>query len=74
MQLAFDWTALYGHGFSFAVSDTVLLRGRTWPEITRKTLDKFSLVAVADSPNRMVLTTLPDNAACGERLSLVRKG
>ncbi len=60
LELVFDWSALYAHGFSHAADDTILLQGRTWPEIVRFTLDKFSLVAVADGPQRIQLTTLPN--------------
>lgn len=59
IELVFDWSSLYSHGFSHAAFDTVLLRGRKWPEVVRFTLDKFALVAVADGPGRIRLTTLP---------------
>jgi hypothetical protein len=60
LELLFDWSALYAHGFSHSADDTILLQGRTWSEIVRFTLDKFSLVAVADGPQRIQLTTLPN--------------
>jgi hypothetical protein len=59
LRMMFDWPSLYAHGFSFAASDTILVRGRTLSEIVRRTLEKHSLVAVIDNPQRIVLTTLP---------------
>jgi hypothetical protein len=59
IELDFDWSSLYAHGFSHAAYDTILLRGRNWSETVRYTLDKFALVAVADGPSRIRLTTLP---------------
>jgi hypothetical protein len=60
LELLFDWSALYAHGFSHSADDTILLQGRTWSEIVRFSLDKFSLVAVVDGPQRIQLTTLPN--------------
>jgi hypothetical protein len=59
LQLLMDWPVLYEHGFSHAYQGSTLIKGRTWPAIARRTLDRFNLVAVLDGPNRVVLTTLP---------------
>ncbi len=33
LELVFDWSALYAHGFSHSADDTILLRGRAWPRL-----------------------------------------
>jgi hypothetical protein len=59
LKLLFDWESLFSHGFSHARTATSLLRGRTWPEIAKWGMDEFSLVAVVDGADHLVLTTLP---------------
>ncbi len=59
LKLMFDWKSLSSHGLSHAKSATSLLRGRNWSEIAKWGLDEFSLVAVADGMDQVVITTLP---------------
>jgi hypothetical protein len=59
MKLVFDWESLFSHGFSHSKAATSLIRGRTWPEISKWGLDEFSLVAAIDGDSHIVLTTLP---------------
>jgi hypothetical protein len=54
-----DWESLFSHGFAHSRVATSLLRGRTWPEIAKWGMDEFSLVAVVDGADHIVLTTLP---------------
>jgi hypothetical protein len=58
LRLLFDWESLYAHGFSHASTSTSLLRGRTLPQIMKRTLDRHRLVAILDSDNTIVVTTL----------------
>ena len=59
LKLIFDWDALFSHGFSHSKAATSLLRWRSWPEIAKWGLDEFSLVAVVDGVDQVVLTILP---------------
>jgi hypothetical protein len=58
LELVMDWPSLQSHGFSHAASSLSLFRNRTWPQIAKRTMDQFDLVAVVDGPKRLVLTTL----------------
>jgi hypothetical protein len=59
LKLLLDWESLFSHGFAHSRVATSLLRGRTWPEIAKWGMDEFSLVAVVDGADHIVLTTLP---------------
>lgn len=59
LKLLLDWKNLFQHGLSYSKSVTSLIRARTWPEIAKWGIDEFSLVAVVDGANQVILTTLP---------------
>ena len=56
--LLFDWPSLQSHGFSHSASSLSLFKNRTWPQIAKRIMDQFDLVAVVDGPQRLILTTL----------------
>ncbi len=58
LELLFDWPSLQSHGFSSATSSLSIFKNRTWPQIAKRIMDQFDLVAVIDSPKRLILTTL----------------
>jgi len=58
IELLFDWPSLQSHGFSHSASSLSIFRNRTWPQIAKRIMDQFDLVAVVDVPQRIILTTL----------------
>jgi len=72
LELLLDWPALHSHGFSLAASNLTIFRKRTWPEIAKRIMDQFDLVAVVDGPHRLILTTLAQQRrlACSTVLPL----
>ncbi|MCY2974907.1 MAG: hypothetical protein NTW52_09615 [Planctomycetota bacterium] len=58
LELLFDWPSLQSHGFSPASSSLSIFKNRTWPQIAKRIMDQFDLVAVVDGPKRLILTTL----------------
>ncbi len=58
LELLFDWPSLQSHGFSHAASSLSMFKNRTWPQIAKRVMDQFDLVAVVDGPKRLILTTL----------------
>ena len=70
IRLFFDWKSLSAHGFSFAKAATSLFRSRSLSAITKWGLDEFSLVAVVDGSDRVVLTTLPQQRSMTRTLLL----
>jgi hypothetical protein len=58
LELLFDWPSLQSHGFSSAASSMSIFKNRTWPQIAKRIMDQFDLVAVVDGPKRLILTTL----------------
>lgn len=58
LELLFDWPSLQSHGFSSAATSLSIFKNRTWPQIAKRIMDQFDLVAVVDGPKRLILTTL----------------